>query len=68
MHNYQFTKQYRLLKPQDYDFVFAKANKVASKYFIILSRKNTLNYSRIGLVIAKKNVKKAVFRNQREIL
>jgi ribonuclease P protein component len=59
-----FPKQYRLLKSIDYNFVFSKPYKLVDSCFLILARKNKCDYPRLGLVIAKKNVKLAVVRNR----
>ena len=59
-----FDKTRRLLKKSEYDDVFAKANKIVTPEFILLYRKNTLGYARLGLAISKKVVAKAYQRNR----
>ena len=60
---YSFQRELRLLSARDYSRVFDKANKVHNKAFTLLARKNDLNKPRLGLVIAKKNLKFAYQRN-----
>ncbi|MSR10833.1 MAG: ribonuclease P protein component [Gammaproteobacteria bacterium] len=65
MADYSFPKQNRLLNAADYKAVFSNAQfKVSCRYFLILAIKNNWTHSRLGLVIAKKNVAKAVQRNR----
>lgn len=60
-----FPKQDRLLNAADYKAVFSNAEfKVSCRYFLILAIRNNWLHSRLGLVIAKKNVAKAVQRNR----
>jgi ribonuclease P protein component len=62
---YSFPKSNRLLTAADYKAVFDKATfKVSCRYFLILASRNNSTRSRLGLVIAKKNVAKAVQRNR----
>lgn len=58
-----FQRELRLLNTNDFSFVFKKAIKVHNKAFTLLARKNNLNRPRLGLVIAKKNLKFAYQRN-----
>ena len=60
-----FPKSLRLLNAKDYSFVFDDAPIRAShSQALVLSRPNQLGYPRLGLVVAKKNVKLAVSRNR----
>ncbi|AKC60198.1 ribonuclease P protein component [Blochmannia endosymbiont of Camponotus (Colobopsis) obliquus] len=58
-----FSKNLRLLNSHDFISVFKKPFKIKTPNIIIFSRKNELQHPRIGLIIAKKNVKKAYKRN-----
>jgi ribonuclease P protein component len=58
-----FPRDNRLLNAKHYSRVFEKANKIHNKAFTLLARKNDLGHARLGLVIAKKNVKLACQRN-----
>lgn len=65
MSDFGFSKKLRLLGAADYQPVFKNArHKVSSQYILILAVANTLARPRLGLVIAKKNVAKAVQRNR----
>ncbi|CAM3494295.1 ribonuclease P protein component [Parendozoicomonas haliclonae] len=60
-----FSRDLRLLKASEFKRVFDKAEvKVSDQNILILARRNDLDISRLGLVIAKKNVKTAVSRNR----
>lgn len=62
--NYLFTKQQRLLKPADFSPIFNDAPIRASHpQFLILARPNQHTQARLGIVVAKKHVKRAVGRN-----
>lgn len=60
-----FPKDARLLQASDYKKVFDRVDiKVGNQYFLCLTRKNPFKQPRLGLVIAKKQVKLAVGRNR----
>ncbi len=62
---FQFPRSSRLLNAGDYKRVFDDAKvKVSDKHLLILARPNQLSHARVGLVIAKKNVKLAADRNR----
>lgn len=58
-----FPSKLRLKSPADYKKVFAKPVKSTDRYFTLLAVRNDYNHPRLGLAIAKKNIKKAVHRN-----
>ena len=61
----EFSKSLRLLKPADFQPVFDDAPvRAAHPQILILSRFNQLPHPRLGLVIAKKNIRLAVERNR----
>jgi ribonuclease P protein component len=62
-HNFSFPPQLRLKKPAEYKKVFARPVKSSDTYFNLLAIKNDFDHPRLGLAIAKKNIKKAVHRN-----
>ena len=61
--SFSFPTQLRLGKPADYKKVFAKPVKSTDKFFTLLAIRNDFNHPRLGLAIAKKNIRKAVTRN-----
>ena len=61
--DFGFPPQLRLKKPAEYKKVFAKPVKSSDTYFTLLAIKNDFDHPRLGLVIAKKNIRKAVHRN-----
>lgn len=63
--NFGFSKNARLLTSSDFSAVFDNAEiKAPHPCFLVLARFNSLNHPRLGLVIAKKNVRLAVDRNR----
>jgi ribonuclease P protein component len=58
-----FPPRLRLRKPAEYKKVFSNPLKFTDKYFTLLVIENELGFSRLGLAIAKKNIRKAVDRN-----
>jgi ribonuclease P protein component len=58
-----FSRQQRLLTKNAFQFVFASPLKVKSKWLIALYRSNGLSYARLGLMISKRYLKRAVDRN-----
>ncbi len=60
-----FTKSLRLLNSSDFQTVFDDAPLRAShQVFLFLARLNNLSHPRLGLVIAKKHIRRAVDRNR----
>ena len=62
-HHYNFPSALRLKKPAEYKKVFAKPIKSSDTYFTLLAIRNDFDHPRLGLAIAKKNIRKAVHRN-----
>lgn len=62
-HNFGFPPQLRLKKPAEYKKVFARPVKSSDTYFTLLAIKNDFDHPRLGLAIAKKNIRKAIHRN-----
>ncbi len=63
-HLYPFTQQYRLLGRVDFEPVMkAPRHRLGADVFLLLAKANTLEHGRLGLIVAKKNVKKATRRN-----
>ncbi|WP_031434364.1 ribonuclease P protein component [Methylomarinum vadi] len=60
---HSFPVQLRLRTPADYKKVFANPARSTDKFFTLLAIRNDLDHPRLGLAIAKKNIKKAVTRN-----
>jgi ribonuclease P protein component len=59
----QFPRELRLLRPSDFSFVFEKPVRIGNRAFTLLARANSIAKPRLGLAIAKKQVKRAVDRN-----
>ncbi|HED34813.1 MAG TPA: ribonuclease P protein component [Gammaproteobacteria bacterium] len=58
-----FTRHVRLLKPDEFSYVFKKPLRSSDRFFTILAVKNEMNHARLGLAISKKNARRAVDRN-----
>lgn len=62
--NLNFTKEKRLLNKQSFSLVFnEKEVKFFYKNFLVLLKKNQLDFPRLGIIVPKKVFKKAVDRN-----
>jgi ribonuclease P protein component len=60
-----YTKSMRLLNSSDFQSVFDDAPlRTSHQHFLFLARQNELDRPRLGLVIAKKNIRLAVDRNR----
>lgn len=65
MANLGFSKKLRLLSAADYQPVFKNAlYKVSCQQILLLATDSSTSCPRLGLVIAKKNIAKAVGRNR----
>ena len=65
MANSSYPKTSRLLNAGEFQAVFSHSQfKVSCRYFLVLAKTNDQNNTRIGLVVGKKNVSKAVQRNR----
>ena len=64
MKKLNFSRELRLIKAEDYQYVFANAKRFGNHNFTLLVRKNDVGHARLGLAIAKKSVKLAVDRNR----
>ncbi|QJC29275.1 ribonuclease P protein component [Enterobacteriaceae endosymbiont of Plateumaris rustica] len=63
MNNLNFSKKKRLLS-YCFNFISNNSYKKSNKYYIILSKKNIFQYSRLGIIIPKKNISKSYIRNK----
>ncbi len=61
---YGFSKSFRLLKPKEFQHVFANAEKFSNRHWTFIVRPNGMGYPRLGLAIAKKQLLRAVWRNR----
>ncbi|MCS2148675.1 MULTISPECIES: ribonuclease P protein component [Scandinavium] len=59
-----FPRELRLLTPNHFTFVFQQPQRAGTPQITILGRLNSLGHPRIGLTVAKKNVKRAHERNR----
>jgi|SRR5690606_31759267 len=63
--DFPFRKSSRLLSGHEFQRIFAQASyKISHRYLLILARPNGLKWPRLGLVIGKRNVRRAVERNR----
>lgn len=60
-----FGKEKRLLTAAAFQAVFADTHyKISHPNFLLLARPNRLSHSRLGMVVAKKNIRFSVDRNR----
>ncbi|NPA72777.1 MAG: ribonuclease P protein component [Gammaproteobacteria bacterium] len=62
--NLGFPKSSRILSPNDFKHVFAKAEKFGNRNWTFIVRANGQEEPRLGLAIAKKQLHRAVWRNR----
>jgi ribonuclease P protein component len=60
---YRFSREFRLVSKQDFQSVFANPKKASHKAFLALYKPNHRPYARLGVIISKQYVKRAVQRN-----
>lgn len=64
MENFSFRPHHRLLSKQDYSAVFDQVDvRISKGPYLLLCRSNQFEHPRLGLVIRKKFLKRAVDRN-----
>ena len=64
MANNTFPRSVRILTSEEYDKVFKNPVRASVPGVLVLARKNEVNCARLGLVIPKKVLKRAVWRNR----
>lgn len=63
--SFSFSRDIRLCSAADFKQVFDKTDiKVSSPQLLILAKDNGLQHPRLGLVVAKKNIRTATGRNR----
>lgn len=60
---YSFAHRERLLTARQFQAVFNNASKTSCELFTVLYKQNAQGYPRLGIVVAKRNAKRAVDRN-----
>lgn len=61
---YAYTRRQRLLKGTDFEAVFAARLYYRSRSYLVMCRPNELGYARLGMVVGKRQFKRAVDRNR----
>ena len=60
----RFRRSHRLLSPADFQPLFDQAElRVGDAVLLLLVRQNQLDHARLGLVVGKRRVRRAVHRN-----
>ena len=60
-----FPSIHRLLRSKEYDVVFNSSEySVSNELLLVLAKKNNLGFNRLGLIVGKKSLRKAVDRNR----
>lgn len=63
--SFSFSRDVRLCSAADFKQVFDKTDiKVSCRQLLILAKENELPHARLGLVVAKKNIRTAIGRNR----
>ena len=58
-----FKRGLRLTEKAQFNRVFNKARRIQTKFCVLYYCPNNLKYSRLGVIVAKRNIKNAVNRN-----
>lgn len=64
MHREFFSQESRLLVKGQFDKVFSNSRRIVYDIYALLYCPNNLNYPRLGLIVAKKNISDATRRNR----
>lgn len=64
MTKFLFSRKLRLLAPSQYSNVFKKSFKIETKEINILGSMNKLIHPRLGIIVARKKIRKAHDRNK----
>ena len=60
-----FPSSHRLLRSEEYDAVYnGREYSVTNGLLLVLAKKNNLGFNRLGLIVSKKSLRKAVARNR----
>lgn len=59
-----FTRQVRLVKPEEFQRVFQNSCKSGDSALLVLARRNDCGHARLGLAISMKSARSAVTRNR----
>ncbi len=62
--NLFFKPEQRLRCEEDYDAVFSNPLRSRDQFFLLLTRKNKKSNTRLGLIVSKKKIRRAVSRNR----
>ncbi len=61
---YAFTRRQRLIKGTEFAAVFAARRYLRSQSYLVMSLANDLGHARLGMVVAKRQLRRAVDRNR----
>jgi len=62
---FSYSRKYRLATKAEVQSVFAdKPGKISRKYLLVLYKSNQLPYARLGMIVGKKHLRRAVDRNR----
>jgi len=64
LHSAGFGRDARLLKPVQFEQMFAENERARTDTLLVMVRPNTLGHARLGMVIAKRVLPRAVDRNR----
>jgi ribonuclease P protein component len=60
----KYAKDYRLLTPEEFRYVFEKPRKISGEAIDFYIRKNHKTHARLGMAVPKRALKSAVMRNR----
>ncbi len=59
-----FSESWRIRTTDEFRCVYVTRQQVIGRYYLLYYRENEIKHSRLGVVIGKYNVRKAVWRNR----
>lgn len=59
-----FPREARLLKPDEFERVFKENERARTDSLLVMARPNTLGHARLGMIVAKRLLPRAVDRNR----
>jgi ribonuclease P protein component len=61
--DHRFFSRYKLRKTDEFSSVFSFRRRINGKYLTVFYMPNSMEYARLGIVVSKKIVRRAVARN-----
>ena len=60
----KFSQTHRIRTQDQFQHVFAAQQRLFGRFYVLFYRKNQLNHPRLGMIVRKRDVSRAVLRNR----